>query len=440
MRGIEAALAVWRKINEGSFASEVLRKKSHDLPEGDRILAASLVYGAMRRAIFWKHLAKKYSGRPLREFSPAAGDAVVLGIAGIAELRKFPVASLVNALVEFVKKNGFRKEVPVVNAVLRRAAREARKDLKKYLSSPQLKDLCLACGVPYWVGTSLSDNWGRKEARQLLKLMTMRAYVSLRVSPGADENEIVSKLRETGYKVWKSPMIDYSLRMASSVFPPNLYGYSEGLVTPQTESSMMVAEVVASNYEGGLILDMCCGRGIKTTQIAQILGDAPIEAWELSQGRISAAERELERLKLKKRSIVLKRGNALELEPDERPSLVFVDVPCSGSGTWARHPDGKMRQNKDKLEHLSALQGSMLCRALEMVKPGGKVVYSTCSLLRAENELVVGEAAGKVSGVVEIPLSRPYDYARRGRPWGYYIWPALPWVDGFYMAVLKKRP
>lgn len=109
MRGIEAALAVWRKINEGSFASEVLRKKSHNLPEGDRILAASLVYGAMRRAIFWKHLAKKYSGRPLREFSPAAGDAVVLGIAGIAELRKFPVASLVNALVEFVKRTDSEK-------------------------------------------------------------------------------------------------------------------------------------------------------------------------------------------------------------------------------------------------------------------------------------------------------------------------------------------
>jgi 16S rRNA (cytosine967-C5)-methyltransferase len=440
MRGIEVALEVWRDVNEGLFASEALRKKSLGLPEGDRVLASTLVYVSIRRASFWKYLVKEYSGRSLREFSPAAGDALVLGVAGIAELRRFHPASLVNALVEFVKKKGSRREVSVVNAVLRRAAREAKKDLERFLHSPQLKDLCLVCGVPYWVGTSLSDSWGRKEARQLLKLMTMRSYVSLRLSPGVDKREVISNLEGSGYRAWESSLLDYSIRLASSAFPPNLYGYDKGWITPQTESSMMVAEVVSSNYEGGAILDMCCGRGVKTAQIAQVLTGAPIEAWELSQGRLKAAEREMERLRIKRDSIIFKRGDALELNPNEKPSLIFLDAPCSGSGTWARHPDGKLRQSKEKLQHLTDLQRAMLLRALEMVKPGGKVVYSTCSLLRPENELVVGEVVGKVSDVVEIPVSWPYDYVRRGRPWGYYVWPGLPWVDGFYVAVLKKRP
>jgi len=439
MRGIEAALYIWRDVTKGSFASEAIRKRTKDLPQTERTLATSLVYAGLRRAPLWKSLAQRFSGKPLGAVSPFAGDALVLGIAGLVELRRFAPQVLVSGLVEAVKKNGSPGEARMVNAVLRKAADRGKMAVERISESRSLRDQSLYGGVPGWVGTYLSNNWGRDEARRLLRLMAMKTFMALRLSPGVDGGEVAEKLEKAGFHAWPSPHLAKSVRMASSAFPPDLPGFREGRVTPQTESSMVVGEIVSSFYEAGLFLEMCCGRGVKTGQIVQNIPGIELEAWELSSSRLEAAKREMNRLGLDGEKVIFRSGDALHLEPRSSPRLVFVDAPCSGSGTWARHPDAKLRQKPERLRELASLQKNLLSRALDLVVPGGVVVYSTCSILRDENERVVAETLGSRPSVVEMPISSNYHNVHRGRPWGYYLWPTLPWHDGFFLTVLMKR-
>lgn len=239
MRGVEASLLVWRDISSGSFASEALRKRTEKLENGERMLASSLVFAALRRASLWKHIARTMTSRPLGSLSPAAGDALVVGIAGVTELRTFSPRVLVNAMVEWVKANGDGRESGMINAVLRRAVEEGPKVLSSMKKSKSIKDLSLAHGIPGWAAALWTESWGKERTRDLVRLGSMKSYMSLRMSPFADPDESIAGLAGYGYRVWKSPLIDESLRMSSSAYPPDLPGYLEGVYTPQTESSMI---------------------------------------------------------------------------------------------------------------------------------------------------------------------------------------------------------
>lgn len=439
MRGVEASLIAWRDISTGSFASEALRKRTEKMQDSERTLAASLVFLTLRRASLWKQIARSLTDRPLGSLSTAAGDALVIGIAGVTELRNFSPRVLVNAMVDWVKANGDPRESGMVNAVLRRAVDEGPKVLAAMKQSRSIKDLSLAHGVPGWAASQWTESWGKDRARELVRLCSMRSYMSLRMSPEEDAEKWTERLWESGYRAWKSPLLEESLRMASSAHPPSLPGYSQGAFTPQTESSMIIGRVAASLYNGGTILDMCCGRGVKACQILQTVKESMVEGWDLSLPKIRSAAQEAGRLKIPLPRIVLRSGDARNLEGPKGVRLVFLDAPCSGSGTWARHPDAKWRQSQESIEEMQGLQCGLLARALEIVRPGGNVLYSTCSILKQENEQVVANVIKERSDIVEMPPLNTYHCFMRGRPWGNYILPTLPWQDGFYIAVLNKR-
>jgi 16S rRNA (cytosine967-C5)-methyltransferase len=206
---------------------------------------------------------------------------------------------------------------------------------------------------------------------------------------------------------------------------------------------MLVASLAAefARQSDGCVLDMCSGRGVKAGQIAQALRSAPhahVECWELSFSRHRAAVKEMARLGVTERT-TLRVGDALVLEPLEKPSVVFLDAPCSGSGTWNRKPESKWRLSWAKLDRICELQKALLQRALTLVGTGGVIIYATCSLLRQENENIVAEVLSGHPECVALDALGQGNHLRRGRPWGTYIWPNLPWLDGFYAAVIMKR-
>ena len=196
---------------------------------------------------------------------------------------------------------------------------------------------------------------------------------------------------------------------------------------------MMVGRI-AADFEGTCLLDMCAGRGVKTGQIAALRPDASLEGWDLSQGRIAAAEREMRRLGLTGR-VTLKSGSSLELIAERLPDAILVDAPCSGSGTWRRHPEGAWRLSEESLAELSRLQSQLLARAFALVRRGGKVIYSTCSLLAEENEEAVARALALSPGVRPVEVSLPGGVTRK---LGSVILPENSWTDGFYAAAFTK--
>jgi 16S rRNA (cytosine967-C5)-methyltransferase len=438
MRGIEAALQVYSDVSNGAFAAEALRKLYTKIAPSDRVLAATLIYCSLRRQGLWKHLLMRYCKRNTKDISELTNNALIIGIAGIVELKYFALPVLINGIVQAIKNNGEDKDIGLVNAVLHTVADEAKPYLSDLKKSSALRDLALYWGVPGWAAAQWSKDMSIPEAKRLVRSNGMRTYLSLRLSRGVNRDEWLDSYRAEGRKAWASPFLESSVRTASNPYPLEIQGFSEGKVTPQSESSMFIAEALCKRWNSGHLLDMCCGRGIKTGQLADLMPEAEIEAWDISGARIKSAEYEMMRMHVRER-VTFTVGNALELEPEKQPSAILLDAPCTGSGTWGRHPESKWRCTPEMLAETADMQRKLLDRAVSLVAPGGIIAYSTCSTFREENEKVVAAAMAQHPELVEIPVDRTHKLMLRGKPFGTVIWPGLPWLDGFYLALLSKR-
>lgn len=434
MRGIEAALKIWGQVKKGGIVSESLRAVSSSMAPGDRTLAASLAYSLVRRFSLWQLYMEHFLKPRPAAFSWQVRDAVMMGAAGLMDLRTFAPAALISGLVDWTKNNGDVRGARVVNSVLRRVLELGKALMADLVADPSLDALCLRCGLPSWIGEQFVRQYGNEEGRRLIMLQQGGGALSLRISASADIAGVADRLGSAGLGVEQSPLAG-SLRLTASALPNRLPGYAEGAVTPQSESSMVVGRLAVQTAGGGRFLDMCAGRGIKTGQIAAVFPGS-VEAWDLSEGRVAAGRREMERLGLTEK-VTYREGNALSLVPIERPYAVLIDAPCSGSGTWRRHPESKWRLTLEVLHGLSKLQQAMLERALEMTSCG-TVIYSTCSLLNTENENVVQQVMRKFPDIHEVPLQFPIGGVAELEGPGFIIRPENPWTDGFYLVVLRR--
>lgn len=439
MRGLEAALSVYGEVRNGAFASEALRKVYNNIAPGDRKLAATLLYCTLRRQTLWKTMLLKFCKRNPRDLSELTTNVLMIGIAGIIELKYFALPVLINGLVQAVKNGGEERSIGLVNAVLHTVADEGQTFLSTLGKSSALRDQALFWGVPGWGAALWAKDLSIPEAKKLVRGVGMKTYLSLRLSSGVDREQYIEEYNASGRKAWASPFLERSVRTAANPYPVDLPGFGEGRIMPQSESSMLVAELLTKRrQDDGLVLDMCCGRGVKTGQMADLMPDAKIEAWDLSEGKLKSAQLEMMRLHVQDR-VKLKNGDALKLTPDEAPSMILLDAPCTGSGTWGRHPESKWRCAPEQVQENSKLQKQLLEHAVSMLKPGGTMAYSTCSLFRDENEKVVADVLGRHPEMVELPVERTAKFMQKGKPYGTTIMPALPWVDGFYIALLSKR-
>ena len=444
MRGIEGALHVLEQVRgqrEGGFASEALRKIGEDMTPGDLTLASSLVYAVLRRQEMWRAVYSKF----LRDAQGDAGlpplirDCLLVGTAGLLELRHFAGGVLVNGLLDHLKAKNQKKWVSLVNAVLHNVGEKGAEVAETLRHSPAPEGRALWAGIPVWSLPAWTRTWQRPDLNRLFDLMPQAPLSALRPAPGK-RDELLKMLADRGMKAEPSPLSE-AVHLEGTVLPADVPGFDRGLATVQTEGSILVASQAARLYKEGLILDLCSGRGVKGGQVLQMCPKARLEGWELSEGRHRSAQQEMKRLGVEGRA-KLRRGNALELEPAEPPSLVLLDAPCSGSGTWTRKPDSKWRLDWDRLDRLAATQKALLERAVALCAPRGIILYITCSLLRQENENVVAEVLAAHPECAEFPLSWGGGTAspfHRGRPWGTYIWPETPWLDGFYCAAIMKR-
>lgn len=431
------------QVERGAFAAEALRKQWNDISPTERKLTATLVYATLRKHGLWRHLLTKYCKRPLEALHPQTRGALTMGIAGVLELKHFKPGVLVNAIVQQVKQ--YRRgaeafgEHAVVNAVLHTVIDQAPAYISKLRTSPALRDQALAHGVPGWVAAEWNKERGMKETKRLLQLAEAPAWMALRAAPGVDRKLWADSFAAlASLPSAPSDFMQNAIRIEGNPYPHDLPGYREGQVTPQSESSMWAVENLLAYWQEGPLLDMCMGRGVKSGHILTARTDAQIEGWDLSVARVQAAQRELGRLGVGGR-IRTQTGDALTLSPQVRPAAILLDAPCSGSGTWGRHPEGKWRTTPAKLQKAADLQKKLFSRAADLLAPGGILAYCTCSLFKSENEHAVGEALASREDMVELPTKVGKEILCRGRPYGSTVMPESPWIDGFYIAIFRKK-
>ena len=310
----------------------------------------------------------------------------------------------------------------------------------------------VAAGLPEFVVEDFKATFGDRWAEEAHALMTPRAPIDLRVNDAAATvEEVEAELRAAGLEVSRTPWSALGLRVPSEP-PPNIQaldGFKAGKFEIQDEGSQVVCWL-AGAQPGQTVVDYCAGGGGKTLGLAQAMtGQGKLIAADVVNKRLENIRPRLKRAGVEAELVLIgQNGGGLEAV-NGQADLVFVDAPCSGSGTWRRRPEDAWRLTTEEVEKLHALQVRILSQATKLVKPGGRLVYVTCSMLARENEASADafEAANldfrpvAVADVLSAPQlsdTARVKFAELASGARLRLSPATADTDGFFAAVYER--
>jgi 16S rRNA (cytosine967-C5)-methyltransferase len=274
-------------------------------------------------------------------------------------------------------------------------------------------------GLPEFVVNRFQQQFGDDWAAEATQLMTPRAPIDLRVNNAkATRDEMIEALKSEGLRPEPAPFSLFGIRLPSEP-PPNLAKldiYQSGRIEIQDEGSQLAAFIAGAGLLPGApkVIDFCAGGGGKTLALAQMMaGVGEIYACDVVEKRLKAIEPRLQRAGANAHLIhFFDPEDDAQLEILKGADLVLVDAPCSGSGTWRRHPEEAHRLNEGEVEHLHSLQTHILNRAALCVKPGGRLVYVTCSVLDDENAATADAFEAANPSFAALPIHELIDAAK----------------------------
>lgn len=265
----------------------------------------------------------------------------------------------------------------------------------------------VASGLPELAVEDFKASFGERWGEEARELMAPRAPIDLRVNGAvATVDEVEAELREAGLAPERPPFSAFGLRLPSEP-PPNiqaLEGFKAGLFEIQDEGSQVVSWL-AGAAPGLTVVDYCAGGGGKTLALAQMMaGQGRLVACDVVQKRLDNIRPRLARAGVEAELRLLGQNGGGAEDLNGQADLVFVDAPCSGSGTWRRRPEDAWRLTPEEVERLHALQVRILQQAALLVKPGGRLVYVTCSMLSRENEATAAAFEAAHPGFRPVPV------------------------------------
>ena len=395
------AFDVLRRVEtEGAFAAELLHARlgaagdrgRAPLKREDAALATELTLGVLRRLRLLDFLLERHLSEPVASLDLEVLLALRLGLYQLRWLERVPARAAVHESVELVKRAKKRSAASLVNAVLRRAAESAGTPAEKLVPRelPPAERLGILHSHPAWMVERWLARFGEARTVALMEANNRAPRVTCAVLEPARQSEIITGLEGAGLEVEPGRW----LRAAVTVRGGNLAGteaFRRGRVSIQDEASQMVALLVDARA-GDSVLDLCAAPGGKTALLARTAGPAALlVAADLHPHRLRAMQAQLARVGVAHARLVALDA-ATPLPFARRFERILVDAPCSGTGTLERNPEIRWRLRPDDLADLHGRQVAMLAHALELLAPGGRLVYSTCSLEPEENESVVTEA------------------------------------------------
>lgn len=419
-----AAFEILRRVADGTFSSVLLALEEPKLKPADRALCHELVLGVLRRQLFLDRIVEHFAKRSVESLDLPVRIALRLGLYQLRFLSRIPASAAVNESVMLVRSAKLSSAAPFVNAVLRRAIREADYDPASTAADP-LEKLAIETSHPLWLIERWVQEFGVAEAESFARANNDLPPTAFRVvHTRGDEQEILAGLTDAGASIERSLVAENAFRVSGGL--PALRELSaSGLIYLQDESSQLVAQMLDAQ-PGDRVLDLCAAPGGKTTLLADRAGDnAAVVAADRSATRMATviATTALHQLR-NIRPILLDAGAQL---PFARESFdrVLVDAPCSGTGTLRRNPEIRWRLTNDDFQTFAANQKQFLRHAAEVLKPGGRLVYSTCSVERDENEEVVED----------FRQTHPHFHLLET----HRTWPHHEGSDGFFIALLEHR-
>jgi 16S rRNA (cytosine967-C5)-methyltransferase len=426
----QVAISVLEAVLVKGRSLATARSLVHDKLEArERPLAMELVNGVLRWRFRLEALLAKLLSRPLRKKDVDIQLALLLALYELIELST-PDYAVVNEAVTQTRRVGKKWASGMVNGVLRSFIR----DREALLTSIDEDEVALF-SHPRWLIDLLKQDWPQQTA-QILDANNQRPPMWLRVNAAKTSVEdYMKRLDAQQIKAVRHPLADVAVKLESPMDVSHLPGFTQGLVSVQDAASQLAAKLLGAE-NGERVLDLCAAPGGKTCHLLESAANIEMTAVELEPLRMQRVQQNLDRLGLHAELIV---GDATDTQSwwDGRTfDRILVDAPCSASGVIRRHPDIKSLRHVDDLDSLTKIQQQILLQALSMLKPGGTLLYVTCSVLKRENEQQIAQLMSVREEAVEIDIDETWGIpCAHGRQ----LLPGDMDGDGFYYARLKKQ-
>lgn len=440
-----------RVERDSSYAPELLHSAAYErLSIADHALATELVMGVLRWRSRLDYEIAAASSQALSKLDLEILIALRIALYQIRWLDRVPQRAALHESVELVKRARKRSGAPFVNAVLRKLTGAGAQKFEQS-SSPEV--LASTWAHPLWLVERWAKEYGLAAAQAICEHDQSVPTTAIRLRTSDDEGELERRLQGDGISLSNGMLLSSARRVVSGDIT-RTQAFQTGQIVIQDEASQLVAALVGrSSHERAKqdirILDCCAAPGGKTLAIADRNPDATITAVELHPHRARLLQ-SLIRAAHSSARIQVIAADARRLPTSSLFDRVLVDVPCSGTGTLARNPEIKWRLTPADLDELQARQRAILRSALAQVAARGRLIYSTCSLEREENEDVVAETLAQNSSFrlincrVEVDalkangeLTWPDPVALTRGPYLRTI-PGMHPCDGFFAAILEK--
>lgn len=389
----EVALkTLYRINNEGAYSNialdEEISKNAQKLNAKDIGLISEIVYGVITWKLTIDEIIKKYSKIRLKKISPWILDILRLSIYQIVFLDKIPKSAAVNEGVNLAKRYGHRSSSGFANAILRKVEKQDYEDFKNI--KDEKERLSKQYSMPLWIIEELMEEGLELEKIEEICISSnIRPKVSIRINTlKTNKEELKHILENENIKATDGILKDFLvLDKAKNI--EKLESFKNGLFTVQDEAAGLTS-LILDPKKGESILDACSSPGGKTTYIAQLVeNEGQIIAFDIHEHRTRLVEQNAKRLGVNIIETKVQDASKFEEKYVNKFDKILLDVPCLGIGVLKRKPDIKWQKKKEDVKEISEIQYKILENCTKYLKPKGELVYSTCSILKEENENLI---------------------------------------------------
>lgn len=427
-----AARVVSQIATRGRSLDVALAAEETGTPQ-ERGLLRALSYDSVRWYLRLDFILQRLLTRGTSSLKP---DIHALAIVGLCQLlhMDIPAHAAVDETVNATRLLGEPKAAGLINALLRRCQREGRR-----IGDEADRNVATCSAHPRWLVDALAADW-QAAARDVLTANNQRPPFWLRVNRlRGSGGDYAAALESAGLRIAARAFDDEALMLEEAVNPRELPGFEEGRVSVQDAAAQLAARLLAAE-RGERVLDACAAPGGKACHVLELQpGISELVALDVSARRLQRVEENLGRLQLR---ATLKEGDAGKPEAwwdGQAFDRILLDVPCSATGVIRRHPDIKLLRRAEDIPAFARRQADMLAALWPLLRPGGRLVYATCSTLTAENAAVVGAFLERHPQARDVTKQAVQALGlESGAGPGHRIAPGRGGMDGFYYACLEE--
>lgn len=439
---LEILMDVTQEKEYSHLAIRSALDKFQYLPKQERAFINRIVEGTLEYQLRIDHILNQFSNVKVNKMKPVIRNILRSGVYQLLFMDSVPDSAACNEAVKLAQKKGFYSLKGFVNGVLRTVAREKGHIVYPDREKEPAQFLSVFYSMPLWLVERWIGEFGAAVTEQMLQDFLRERPTTIRCQMYRMNPEMaIQSLRDQGAVVEPAPYLPYAWYLSDYSHLASLKSFLMGRIVVQDVSSMLVGEAAAPK-KGDYIIDLCAAPGGKSLHVADKMeGYGHVEARDLTEHKVGLIEEAIRRTEAINIEAIQKDATVWDPGSVGRADIVLADLPCSGLGVIGKKTDVKYRIVPEKIQELAALQRQILHNAADYVKPGGTLLYSTCTITREENLDNVRWFVSKYP--FELESLDPYlckELHSESTAKGYLqLLPGVHKTDGFFLARLLKK-